>query len=74
MALLCFRSIIFGPPGNTKGPLLFFLISVLLWGYPMYVFKVGCVLQLQPHITESFERTPVRTVFTVTIQYISNVG
>nr|KAG5707786.1 hypothetical protein BaRGS_015946 [Batillaria attramentaria] len=32
-------SIIFGPPGNTKGPLLFFLISVLLWGYPMYIIK-----------------------------------
>ena len=50
---LCFRSIIFGPPGNTKGPLLFFLVSVLLWGYPMYIFKVGGGLWW-PCITGSF--------------------
>ncbi|KAL8604074.1 hypothetical protein ACOMHN_024899 [Nucella lapillus] len=34
-----FWALIFGPPGNTKGPLLFFCVSVLLWGYPMYIFK-----------------------------------
>ncbi|CAL1539768.1 unnamed protein product [Lymnaea stagnalis] len=32
-------AIIFGPPGNTKGALLFFLFNVVLWGYPMYIFK-----------------------------------
>ena len=35
-----FRSIVFGPPGNSKGPLLFFFVNLLCWGYPMYVFKV----------------------------------
>ncbi|XP_013072501.1 uncharacterized protein LOC106059420 isoform X1 [Biomphalaria glabrata] len=32
-------AIIFGPPGNSKGALLFFLVNVVLWGYPMYIFK-----------------------------------
>ncbi|ESO88486.1 hypothetical protein LOTGIDRAFT_219211 [Lottia gigantea] len=32
-------SILFGPPGNTKGALLFFIISLLCWGYPMYIIK-----------------------------------
>ncbi|XP_076331772.1 uncharacterized protein LOC143236945 isoform X2 [Tachypleus tridentatus] len=31
--------IVFGPAGNSKGPLLFFLCSVFLWGYPMYLFR-----------------------------------
>ncbi len=35
------RAIVFGPPGNTKGPLLFFVVSMLFWGYPMYVFRVS---------------------------------
>lgn len=34
------RAIIFGPPGNSKGALLFFFFNVVLWGYPMYLFKV----------------------------------
>ncbi|XP_074651025.1 uncharacterized protein LOC141905858 isoform X2 [Tubulanus polymorphus] len=33
------RSIIFGPPGKTKGPFLFFLVNLLLFGYPMYIWK-----------------------------------
>ncbi|XP_012938178.1 probable protein S-acyltransferase 23 [Aplysia californica] len=32
-------AIIFGPPGNSKGALLFFLFNVVFWGYPMYIFK-----------------------------------
>ncbi|RUS78343.1 hypothetical protein EGW08_013894, partial [Elysia chlorotica] len=32
-------SIIFGPPGNTKAALIFFLVTVVLWGYPMYLIK-----------------------------------
>ncbi|XP_046576707.1 probable protein S-acyltransferase 23 isoform X1 [Haliotis rubra] len=32
-------AIMFGPPGNSKGALLFFLISVVCWGYPMYLIK-----------------------------------
>ncbi|KAL8562189.1 hypothetical protein ACOMHN_005174 [Nucella lapillus] len=34
-----FWTIVFGPSGNTKGPLLFFVVAVWLWGYPMYIFK-----------------------------------
>ncbi|GFO09343.1 palmitoyltransferase [Plakobranchus ocellatus] len=33
------RSIVFGPPGNTKAALIFFLVTVVLWGYPMYLIK-----------------------------------
>ncbi|KAF9418749.1 hypothetical protein HW555_004577, partial [Spodoptera exigua] len=32
-------ALLFGGAGDSKGPLLFFLISVLLWGYPMYVIR-----------------------------------
>lgn len=32
--------ILFGRAGDTKGPLLLFLFSVLLWGYPMYMIRV----------------------------------
>ncbi|CAO1350753.1 unnamed protein product [Diamesa hyperborea] len=31
--------LIFGGGGNSKGPLLLFLCSVLLWGYPMYIIR-----------------------------------
>ena len=31
----------FGPPGNSKAPFLFLLFNVLLFGYPIYVFKVS---------------------------------
>ncbi|XP_054755379.2 uncharacterized protein LOC129261337 [Lytechinus pictus] len=33
------KTIMFGPPGNSKAPFLFFVISVLFWGYPMYVIR-----------------------------------
>ncbi|XP_078602181.1 uncharacterized protein LOC144876588 [Branchiostoma floridae x Branchiostoma japonicum] len=33
-------TLLWGPPGNSKGALLFFICSVLFWGYPMYIFKV----------------------------------
>lgn len=33
--------LLFGKAGNSKAPLLFFMISVLLWGYPMYIIRVG---------------------------------
>ncbi|XP_023222196.1 probable protein S-acyltransferase 23 isoform X2 [Centruroides sculpturatus] len=29
----------FGPAGKSKGPLLFFLCSLLFWGYPMYLLR-----------------------------------
>lgn len=32
--------LLFGKAGNSKASLIFFLCSVLLWGYPMYVIKV----------------------------------
>ncbi|XP_071848129.1 uncharacterized protein [Apostichopus japonicus] len=33
------KTIFFGPPGNSKSPFLFFVLSTLFWGYPMYVFR-----------------------------------
>ncbi len=35
------RTLVFGQSGKTKGPLLFFLASVLLWAYPMYFLRVS---------------------------------
>ena len=35
------RTVVFGQSGRTKGPLLFFLGSVLLWAYPMYFLRVS---------------------------------
>lgn len=32
-------ALLFGGAGNSKGPLLLFMISVLVWGYPMYLLK-----------------------------------
>ncbi|XP_058790937.1 uncharacterized protein LOC131664087 [Phymastichus coffea] len=32
-------ALLFGGAGASKGPLLLFLASVLLWGYPMYLLK-----------------------------------
>ncbi len=33
--------LLFGGAGNSKGPLLLFTCSVLLWGYPMYMIRVS---------------------------------
>lgn len=33
--------LIFGGAGDSKGPLLLFMGSVLLWGYPMYIIRVS---------------------------------
>ncbi|XP_043521372.1 probable protein S-acyltransferase 23 isoform X2 [Frieseomelitta varia] len=32
-------ALLFGGAGNSKGPILLFMVSVLLWGYPMYLLK-----------------------------------
>lgn len=32
--------LLFGGAGDSKGPLLLFICSVLLWGYPMYMIRV----------------------------------
>ncbi|XP_068632363.1 uncharacterized protein Patsas isoform X2 [Battus philenor] len=32
-------ALLFGGAGDSKGPLIFFLVSVLLWGYPMYIIR-----------------------------------
>ncbi|CAG5120937.1 unnamed protein product, partial [Candidula unifasciata] len=32
-------AVIFGPPGNSKGALLFLVLNLVIWGYPMYIFK-----------------------------------
>ncbi|CAH1992443.1 unnamed protein product [Acanthoscelides obtectus] len=31
--------LLFGKAGNSKAPLIFFMSSVLLWGYPMYIVR-----------------------------------
>ena len=33
-------TLVFGQSGRTKGPVLFFMGSVLLWAYPMYFLRV----------------------------------
>lgn len=33
--------LLFGRAGNSKIPLIFFMSSVLLWSYPMYVIRVS---------------------------------
>jgi len=35
-----FRTLVFGQSARSRGPLLFFLGSVLLWAYPMYFLRV----------------------------------
>ena len=37
--LFVHRTLVFGQSGRTKGPLLFFIGSVLLWAYPMYFLR-----------------------------------
>lgn len=32
-------SVVFGPPGNSKGPLLIVILTLLCWGYPVYILK-----------------------------------
>lgn len=36
--------LLFGKAGNSKAPLIFFMSSVLLWGYPMYVIRVSIII------------------------------
>ncbi|XP_039607149.1 probable protein S-acyltransferase 23 [Polypterus senegalus] len=33
-------TLVFGPPGKSKGPILFFFACLLLWGYPTYFTKI----------------------------------
>ncbi|XP_048459628.1 probable protein S-acyltransferase 23 [Rhincodon typus] len=33
-------SLVFGPPGKSKGPILFFYGCLLLWGYPTYFTQI----------------------------------
>jgi len=35
-----YRALLFGGAGDSKGPLLLLMGSVLLWGYPMYLLRV----------------------------------
>ncbi|XP_048827516.1 uncharacterized protein LOC125705157 [Brienomyrus brachyistius] len=41
----CFdwSAFVFGPPGKSKGPVLFLYACLLLWGYPTYFFKIASV-------------------------------
>ncbi|XP_074619564.1 uncharacterized protein LOC141878494 [Acropora palmata] len=34
------RDIVFGPPGRSKGPILFYFGMLFLWGYPLYFYYV----------------------------------
>ncbi|XP_078254299.1 palmitoyltransferase ZDHHC12-B-like [Rhinoraja longicauda] len=34
------RALVFGPPGKSKGPILFFYGCLLLWGYPTYFTQI----------------------------------
>ncbi|KAG9345518.1 hypothetical protein JZ751_008662 [Albula glossodonta] len=36
-------ALVFGPPGKSKGPVLFLLSCLFLWGYPTYFFKIVSV-------------------------------
>ncbi|XP_064199774.1 uncharacterized protein LOC135259362 isoform X1 [Anguilla rostrata] len=36
-------ALVFGPPGKSKGPVLFLLSCLFLWGYPTYLFKIVSV-------------------------------
>ncbi|XP_036407698.1 protein S-acyltransferase 24-like [Megalops cyprinoides] len=36
-------ALVFGPPGKSKGPVLFLLACCFLWGYPTYFFKIVSV-------------------------------
>ncbi|KAJ8390305.1 hypothetical protein AAFF_G00108740 [Aldrovandia affinis] len=36
-------SLVFGPPGKSKGPVLFLLSCLFLWGYPTYFLKIVSV-------------------------------
>ena len=35
----------FGPPGRSRGALLFYLGNLFLWGYPVYFFYVSRLLK-----------------------------
>ncbi|XP_061106696.1 uncharacterized protein LOC133134510 [Conger conger] len=36
-------ALVFGPPGKSKGPVLFLLCCLFLWGYPTYLLKIVSV-------------------------------
>ena len=48
----------FGPPGNSKGALLFFLVNIVLWGYPMYIIKVRICLIIHFNLLCRNNKTP----------------
>ncbi|XP_051784506.1 uncharacterized protein LOC114652791 [Erpetoichthys calabaricus] len=37
---ICYSTLVFGPPGKSKGPILFFFACLFLWGYPTYFTKI----------------------------------
>lgn len=46
--------LLFGGAGDSKVPLLFFMGSVLLWGYPMYIIRVNNILKFFTAISLKF--------------------
>jgi hypothetical protein len=60
-------TLVFGQSGRTKGPLLFFIGSVLLWAYPMYFLR--CI----PVTWESLPQTHYTFIVMNVIMWISLV-
>jgi len=58
-------TLVFGQSGRTKGPLLFFIGSVLLWAYPMYFLR--CI----PVTWESLPQTHYTFIVMNVIMWIS---
>lgn len=52
-----FWALLFGGAGDSKGPLLFFLVSVLLWGYPMYIIRVSALEEMPGN---EFDLIPIK--------------
>lgn len=56
------RILLFGPPGRSRGPLVFFLSCMAVWAYPLYFFQaVPLTLEQYPNVHVVF---CVITVFT----------
>ena len=39
-----FRTWVFGPPSRSRYALIFFVLAIVLWGYPMYYYKVMYII------------------------------
>lgn len=46
VTIYCFSNAIFGSSAYSKGPLLLFLCSFLIWWYPLYAYRVSIDVQV----------------------------